>query len=261
MRDALMDTSFHYARPGGDPNAEPSAWLGDWAVWGETAATRFAGADADLALDGEVATALVGFDSRWERWLAGVAVSYSEGAGAYRHPEHPGDAVTSRSTSLHPYARFDLNERTDLWANARALVAHRDAAYEEWRFGGTVSYRPGQHGKGLSLKVGSQWGATQSGVQSLWSQAAHSGTALHGSALDAAQRFTAELGYGFEGAGRGALWAPFMAAEAGENGQSIRLGLKLSSGPNVEAGLELGQRRQLSREPENAVQLNGSVRF
>ena len=72
--------------------------------------------------------------------------------------------------------------------------------------------------------------------------------------MDAAQRFTAELGYGFEGAKRGALWAPFLAAEAGERGRSVRLGVKLDSGPNLEAALELGQLRQLSREPENAVE-------
>ena len=96
------------------------------------------------------------------------------------------------------------------------LAVHPDA-----RFAGTVSYEPGRDGKGLSMKLGSQWGATQSGVQSLWSP----------------------------------------VAESGEYGQSIRLGMKLSSRPNLEAGLEPGQLRTLSREPENALQLNGRVRF
>ena len=114
-RDALMDSSFHYARPGG-PDGEPAGWLGEWAVWGETAATRFKGAEQGLSVDGRVATALVGFDSRRERWLAGVALAYSEGAGAYRRERVQGGTVTSRMTSLHPYARFELNERTNLWA-------------------------------------------------------------------------------------------------------------------------------------------------
>ena len=50
------------------------------------------------------------------RWLAGLALAYSEGAGAYRRERAPGGTVSSRMTSLHPYARFDLNERTRLWA-------------------------------------------------------------------------------------------------------------------------------------------------
>ena len=45
------------------------------------------------------------------------------------------------------------------------LAAHQDSAYEEWGFSGSVTYRPGQDGRGLALTFGSAWGATQSGVQ------------------------------------------------------------------------------------------------
>lgn len=91
LRDLLMGSSFFYARPldedGGQP--EQPGWLGQWSAWGETAATRFSGADGPLSIDGEVATAVLGVDSRWGRWLAGVTVSYSEGEGLYTHPEAP----------------------------------------------------------------------------------------------------------------------------------------------------------------------------
>ena len=123
-----------------------------------------------------------------------------------------------------------------------------------------MSYRPGNNGRGLSLDLGSRWGDTDSGVKSLWSQPGK-GLAPGAAAADAAQRFTAELGYGFEGAKRGALWAPFLAAEAGGDGQSVRLGVKLESGPNLEAALELGQQHRLGLEPQNALQLKGAVRF
>ena len=90
-------------------------WLGEWSAWGRTASSRFSGADGNLALDGEVATAMLGFDSRWDRWLAGVVVSFSEGQGAYTHPTASGGAVASTMTGLNPYARFELNERTSFW--------------------------------------------------------------------------------------------------------------------------------------------------
>ena len=62
-------------------------------------------------------------------------------------------------------------------------------------------------GRGLSMKLGSAWGATQSGVQSL------------------------------------------------------RVGLKLTSGSDIEAGLEIGQRATLRGETQHAVQLRGSMRW
>ena len=41
----------------------------------EPAHTRFRGADGPLTLDGEVATATLGVDSRWGRWHAGMALA------------------------------------------------------------------------------------------------------------------------------------------------------------------------------------------
>ena len=52
---------------------------------------------------------------------------------------------------------------------ACTLLAHEDSDYEEWGFSGSMRYRPRSHGRGLSMKLGSAWGAAQSGVQSLWS--------------------------------------------------------------------------------------------
>ena len=125
--------------------------------------------------------------------------------------------------------------------NARTLVAHEDTEYEEWGFSGSIRYRPRSDGRGLSMNLGSAWGQTDSGVQSLWSRQDASGL-VRGVAMDAAQRFQAELGYGFEGAkGRG-LWMPFLGVESTGDGQSLRMGFRLTSGPNVEMGLELGRR-------------------
>ena len=72
IRTLLMGSSFLYsgALDEGGRRRTPD-WLGEWSAWGRTAASRFSGADGELSLDGEVATAMLGFDSRWGRWLAG----------------------------------------------------------------------------------------------------------------------------------------------------------------------------------------------
>ena len=145
--------------------------------------------------------------------------------------------------------------------NARALVAHEDTDYEEWGFSGSLAYTPGKDGQGLSMKLGSAWGATQSGVQSLWSRQDASGLASN-SPFDAAQRFEAELGYGIAGLRKAALWVPFIAAQAADgDSQSLRMGVKLTSGPNVEAGLEIGRLENGRGAPEHAVQLRGALRW
>ena len=80
--------------------------------------------------------------------------------------------------------------------------------------------------------------------------------------MDLAQRFQAEFGYGLHGRKGRALWAPFVAAETGQGGnRSLRMGLKLTSGSNIEAGLEIGQRATLRGQTQHAVQLRGSMRW
>ena len=116
LRAVLMGSSFFYSPPV-DEAGQPG-WLGQWSAWGRTAATRFSGADGKLALSGEVATAILGVDSRRDRWLAGVTLSYSEGEGAYTQPETSGGGVRSTLASLNPYVQYRFSERTHLWAAA-----------------------------------------------------------------------------------------------------------------------------------------------
>ena len=396
LRDVLMGSSFFYSRPLDENGRAPTpGWLGQWSAWGRTAASRFSGADGKLSLDGEAATAMLGFDSRWnDRWLAGVVLSHSQGQGAYTHPKATGGAVASTMTGVHPYARYEFNERTSLWGvlgygvgglsltpersgtaletdltnammafggrtalsvrsgeagrfelairsdarltntasdsieglvgaagqtgrlrvllegsgsmrlaaggvlkpkleaglrydagdaetgaglevggglgyaagnlsvevNARALVAHEDTEYGEWGLSGSVAYAPGRDGRGLSMRLGSAWGSTQSGVQSLWSRQDASGLARN-AAFEAAQRFQAELGYGIAGQRKAALWMPFIAAQGADGGREMRLGVKFASGPNTEARLEIGRNENGPGAPEHAVQLRGALRW
>ena len=389
----LMGSSFLYTRAA--DGADAPAWLGRWTAWGQTAETRFDGADGPLSVHGEVATATVGVDTRRDRWLAGVAVSYSLGDGAYTQAQAGGGTLASTLASVSPFARFELNERTSLWGvfghgagrlslrpdraaaametdltntmtafgartalsalagragrfelslvsdarmtstvsdtvaglmgatgetsrvrvllegagsmrlatggaltptleaglrydggdaetgagveigaglgyaagrfavqvNARGLVAHEDAGYEEWGFSGAVRYRAGQDGRGVSFDLGSAWGAAQSGVEGLWNRQNASGLA-RGAAPDAAQRLQANLGYGVHGRKGRALWVPYVGVESGEGGsQALQFGLKLSSGSNLEAALELGQSRNAIGEAGYTFGLRGRARW
>ena len=111
------------------------------------------------------------------------------------------------------------------------------------------------------MKLGSAWGSTQSGVQSLWTRQDASGLARN-AAFEAAQRFQAELGYGIAGRRKAALWVPFIAAQAADgDSQSLRMGVKLTSGPRVEAAFELGWLETGRGEREHGVQLGGELRW
>ena len=395
IRTLLMGSSFlHSGALDADGRRRTPDWLGEWSAWGRTAASRFSGADGGLSLDGEVATAMLGFDSRWGRWLAGAALSYSDGQGAYRHPQATGGAMASSLTALHPYARFELNERTSLWGvlgygvgelsltpsrsataleadltNAMAafggrtalsvrtgragqfeLALRSDARLTKHRFGfgggiarsrgtdrpgaggaggfgqparlgwhaashdggrgcvmtaamrrrapgwrsaaGWVTRpggfrwrsRPGglwptrtpsmrngvlavrsptprpRDGRGLSMRLGSAWGATQSGVQSLWNPQDTS-SLVRGTDFDAGQRLESEISYGLEGLNGRGLWVPFVGARTSDGAQAYRMGLKLIAGANAEAQLEIGRREEAARPPDDAIRLLGTLRW
>ncbi len=77
---------------------------GVFGVWGNGAFTRFNGrAEAALHVRGEVTTAMVGTDYRWNGgWRVGVLVSHSQGDGSFTANTDAGD-VASGLTGLVPY--------------------------------------------------------------------------------------------------------------------------------------------------------------
>ena len=397
LRAALMGSSFVYAgAQDDDGQARTPGWLGAWSAWGRGAASWFSGADGGASLEGEVATAMLGFDSRWGRWRAGVVASHSRGQGTYTPPTAPGGAVASTLTALHPYVGYDVNARTSVWGvvgygvgemsltparattaretdltntmaavggraalsvrsgragrfelalrsdarltntavdavaglvgatertglvrmmlegagvvplalggvltptveaglrydtgdaetgaglevggglgyaarrlsvtvNARGLLAHQDTAYEEWGFSGAMTYTPSADGRGLSMRLGSGWGATHSGVESLWSRQDAAGLVRH-APVDAAQAYQLEVRYGLDGRQGRARWAPYLGvASGGGSRQALRLGVTLTAGRRLDAGLELGQRQGApGADPEHAAQLRATLRW
>ena len=118
-RELLLGSSFHLAL--GNDKEGAGATDTRWTAWGQAATSRFDGDAEGLSVDGEVTTFTLGADAAWARWLAGVAVSLSEGEGGFR--DHPGTGQESRGTgelestltSVHPYLRYEVSERLSVW--------------------------------------------------------------------------------------------------------------------------------------------------
>ena len=112
-RELLLGSAFHLASDG-DAGGGPA-----WAAWGRVTAGGFdAKAPAEkgtVRMDGEVTTGILGADAAWDRWLAGVALSVSEGEGTFDQPGVDRGTLESSLTAVHPYVRVDVNERVSAW--------------------------------------------------------------------------------------------------------------------------------------------------
>ena len=115
LRQVLLGSSFRLAL-GGDAVGAGGPRL---TAWGRVAGTTFDGRDGDdLSLNGDVLTGTVGVDGEWDRLLAGLAVAHSRGDGSYTMPVAGGDDsgnLEQTLTSIHPYLRYAVNDRLDVW--------------------------------------------------------------------------------------------------------------------------------------------------
>ena len=114
-RELLLGSAFHLAREG-DGTAPGLA------AWGRVTVGGFDGeAPADggnVRIDGEVVTGILGADAEWNRLLAGVAISVSEGEGTFAQPDMDSGTIESTMTVVSPYARLALTERVSVWGLA-----------------------------------------------------------------------------------------------------------------------------------------------
>ena len=118
---------------------------------------------------------------------------------------------------------------------ARGLATHEENDYEEWGVSASVRYSPDAAGRGLSLRVGSAWGATAGGVDRLWSQRAAADLARAGG-FEPGSSLEAEAGYGF-GLRRGLL-TPYTGVAITESGEVWRAGARWKLGPAFDLALE-----------------------
>ena len=114
-RELLLGSAFHLAREGDGTGP-------GFAAWGRVTAGGFDGeAPADsgnVRIDGNVTTGILGADAAWNRLLAGVAISVSEGEGSFDQPGVDKGAVESTMTTVSPYARFMVTDRVSAWGLA-----------------------------------------------------------------------------------------------------------------------------------------------
>ena len=119
-----------------------------WTAWGRAAASRFDGEADGYSLDGDVTTVTLGADGVRGRWLAGLALAHSIGTGGYRGRADTSDRVgsspakvDSRSTSVHPYLRFQASEHLSFWGilgygkGALTLETERAGNRRHWNTG------------------------------------------------------------------------------------------------------------------------------
>jgi len=114
-RELLLGSAFHLAKEG--DGTGPGL-----AAWGRVTAGGFDGeAPADggrVRIDGEVTTGILGADAEWNRVLAGVAVSVSEGEGRFDQPGVDSGTIESTMTTVSPYARLMVTDRVSVWGLA-----------------------------------------------------------------------------------------------------------------------------------------------
>ena len=111
-RELLLGSAFHLAGKG--DGAGPGL-----AAWGRATVGGFDGEAPEgagsMRIDGEVTTGILGADAEWNRLLAGVAVSVSEGEGTFAQPGVDSGVIESTMTTVSPYARLALTERGSAW--------------------------------------------------------------------------------------------------------------------------------------------------
>ena len=158
--DILLGSSFHVAWGRGgnglelDGNGLQRAAAGSrFAAWGRVAQARFDGAETGdsgrTQLGGEVLTRVLGADADFGRVLAGVALSQSDGEGAF---DNPGVDVgntgrlASTMTAVSPYVRVHLTERLSAWGLAGAGAGDMSIRFDGGALAGVDT--------GLSMRMG-----------------------------------------------------------------------------------------------------------
>ena len=94
---------------------------------------------------------------------------------------------------------------------------------------------PGAGGRGLSLRLGSTWGAPSSATERLWSQRGAAGLAVSGE-FEAKSRLEAEVGYGV--AALGGVLTPYTGLSVSGAGGTYRVGGRFELGEHLSMSLE-----------------------
>ena len=86
-----------------------------WTAWGRGSYADFGGREDGVDLDGDALTGVAGIDVERGRWLAGLALSHSEGDGTARGADGAEGHFDISLTGAHPYLRMQVSEGLSLW--------------------------------------------------------------------------------------------------------------------------------------------------
>ncbi|MCY3823655.1 MAG: hypothetical protein OXG62_07280 [Nitrospinae bacterium] len=167
-----------------------------------------------------------------------------------------GDAETGGGVEVGGGLRYAVSGLT-IQVNARGLVAHADSDYEEWGVSGSVRLAPGKGERGLSMRLGSSWGAPAGGAEQLWSGRSAAGL-INSGEFDPGARLDAEVGYGLDG--MGGLLTPYGGVSLSESAQSYRVGGRFRLDDRLSMSLE-GERREGVDDVDHGLALHGSLRW
>ena len=172
-----------------------------------------------------------------------------------------GDAETGFGLELGGRIRYtDPTLGLTIEGTVRGLLAHEDAAYEEWGASGNIHLAPGPGGQGLALTLAPTWGATASGVDGLWARQTTAGLVPTTSRAPTG-RLSAEVGYGVPAPFGTGLLTPYAGTVLAEGAaRTWRLGtrLQLTSGPATGLTLNLEGTRQ---DPAGQQPVNQGLRL
>ena len=144
-------------------------------------------------------------------------------------------------------------------ARARTLLAHEDGGYEEWGVGGSVQFDPGRFGRGLSLRLDSGWGITDSGTAALWQRQSTAGLAMQHD-RSARGQVRAEWGYGLDVPWTGGILTPYSSVElAGGGHRTLRLGWRFELGQALNLSLDGERRVTAHAAPEHGLMLRTTL--
>ena len=144
-----------------------------------------------------------------------------------------GDAEEGSGLEVGGSMRYAANRLAGELA-ARTLVMHEEGDYEEWGVSGTVHLDPDARGRGLSMRIGSVWGAAASGgAERLWTQAPG---ALSLGSFESEATLDAEVGYGLA-APRGRV-TPYTGVALSGSAETWRAGVRWEPEPAFELSVE-----------------------
>lgn len=175
-----------------------------------------------------------------------------------------GDAETGTGLEVGGGLKY-TNEAAGLSVEGtgRVLVSHQDTAFSEWGVGGALIFQPGGPDRGLSVSVGTSWGAPAGSARDLWSPGAVGGVGAGGrDAADSGGRFMARLHYVMSPFGSGLSMAPYaeLGMVDGAQSRTSLVGWRLDVLDALRLNLEADLRSRDSAQGAGGLSLRVALR-